>query len=223
MKRIGLIGGTSPESTLYYYGLFVEESHRRFEKNFYPEIVIFSVNFKKFRSFPTWEEKKNYLLEGVRALECSGADIIALTANTPHMVFDDLQSETNRKMISIIDALAEESKRRGFKKLLLLGTKITMTSEFYIERLERHGLEVVIPNESEINEVDRIIFEELALGNLKSKEYLVHLVNKYASEVDAAVLGCTELPLALKEGDTKIPLLDTVKIHVNAILQAAME
>ncbi len=223
MKRIGLIGGTSPESTLYYYGLFVEESHRRFEKNFYPEIVIFSVNFKKFRGFPTWEEKKNYLLEGVRALECSGADIIALTANTPHMVFDDLQRETDRKMISIIDALAEESKRKGFKKLLLLGTKITMTSDFYIERLERHGLEVVIPNESEINEVDRIIFEELALGNLKSKEYLVNLVNKYASEVDAAVLGCTELPLALKEGDTKIPLLDTVKIHVNAILQEAVE
>ncbi len=223
MKRIGLIGGTSPESTLYYYGLFVEESHRRFEKNFYPEIVIFSVNFKKFRDFPTWEEKKNYLLEGIRSLECSGAEIIALTANTPHMVFDELQKESKTRMVSIIDALAKESKRKGFKKLLLLGTKTTMTADFYRKRLEGHGLEVITPNDEEMDEVNRIIFEELALGELRSKGYLVNLVNKYAPQVDAAVLGCTELPLALKEGDTDVPLLDTVKIHVNAILRAAME
>ena len=223
MKRIGLIGGTSPESTLYYYRGFVELSRKRFDKNFYPEIVIFSLNFKKFRDFATWDEKKEYIMEGIRALECSGAGVISLTANTPHIIFDELQRETKVKMVSIVDAVAEEAIGRGFQSVLLLGTKITMTSEFYIQGLRKHGLEVMVPTEEEIEKVNRIIFDELALGDFKSRCELVRLIDSYADRADAAILGCTELPLALRDGDAKIPLLDSAKIHVKAILEEALK
>ncbi|AGB04994.1 aspartate racemase [Aciduliprofundum sp. MAR08-339] len=223
MKRIGIIGGTTPESTMYYYRNFVEISRKRFEKNFYPEIVIFSLNFKKFRELPDWRKKKEYIMEGIRALENAGAEIIALSANTPHIIFPELQKESRVKMVSIIDAVAEEAKRRNLRKLLLLGTKITMTSEFYILGLINHGLEVLVPNSREIDEVDRVIFEELSFGNTKSKGYLVELIESYRGEIDAAILGCTELPIALHEGDTSVPLLDTARIHVNAIINEALK
>jgi len=223
MKRIGLIGGTSPESTLYYYGSIVELSRNKFEKNFYPEVVIFSLNFKKFRELPTWDEKMDYIMEGIRALECSGAEVISLTANTPHKVFPQLQERTGARMVSIIDAVAEEAKRRGYRKLLLLGTKITMSSRFYIDGLEKHGLEVLVPNQEEMDRIDQLIFQELAIGNFDCKDYLVNLINGYAGKVDAAILGCTELPLALKEGDTEIPLLDSARIHVEAIVEEALK
>ncbi len=223
MKRIGIIGGTTPESTMYYYRNFVEISRKRFEKNFYPEIVIFSLNFKKFRELPDWTKKKEYIMEGIRALENAGAEIIALSANTPHIIFPELQKESRVKMVSIIDAVAEEAKRRNLRKLLLLGTKITMTSEFYILGLRNHGLEVLVPNSREIDEVDRVIFEELSFGNTKSKGYLVELIESYRGEIDAAILGCTELPIALHEGDTSVPLLDTARIHVNAIINEALK
>ncbi len=223
MKRIGLIGGTSPESTLYYYHNFIEISRKRFERDFYPEIVIFSLNFKEFRRLPNWEEKKRYIMEGIHALECSGVEVIGLAANTPHIIFNELQKDTRVKMVSIIDAVAEEAKRMGFRKLLLLGTKTTMTSEFYVAGLKKHDLNVVIPKNNEIEEVNRIIFKELSLGYMGSKEYLIDLVNRYSQSVDAAILGCTELPLAIKDGDTKIPLLDSARIHVNALLAEALK
>ncbi len=223
MKRIGLIGGTTPESTLYYYRSIIEESRSRFEKNFYPEVVIFSLNFKKFRELPDWKEKKKYIMEGIRALESSGAEVIGLTANTPHIIFDELQWETKARMVSIIDAVAEEAKRRGFMRLLLLGTKITMTSEFYLNGLKKHGVTALVPGERDIEEVNRIIFEELAFGNLRSKGYLVNLVNSYSGKLDAAILGCTELPLALKEGDTKIPVIDSARVHVKALIEEALK
>ncbi len=223
MKRIGLIGGTSPESTLYYYQSFIEISRDMFEENFYPELVIYGLNFKKFRSLPTWDEKREYIMEGIRALECSGAEVIGLSANTPHIIFHELQRGTKARMVSIIDAVAQEAKRRGFHSLLLLGTKITMTSEFYRRGLEKHGLTVTVPDEEEIEEVNRIIFEELALGNTGSKGYLVNLVEKYSKDVDAAILGCTELPICLKEGDTTVPLLDTARIHMRALVEEALK
>ncbi len=223
MKRIGLIGGTSPESTLYYYSKLVEESRRRFEINYYPEIVIFSLNFKKFRELPTWKDKKEYIMEGIRALETSGAEIIALTANTPHIIFDELQSLTDKKMVSIIDAVGNEAKRQNLKSLLLLGTKVTMTSGFYREKLENMGFIVLIPSEREMEEINRIIFEELATGSLKSKDFLVSVVEKYEDAVDGVILGCTELPLALYKEDASIPLLDSAEIHVRAILDEALK
>ncbi len=220
MKRIGIVGGTSPESTVYYYKNFIEISRELFPKNFYPEMLIFNINFKKFKDLETWELKEKYLLESIRALENAGAQVIGIAANTPHMVFDSLKIKAKAKMVSIIDAVAQEAKKRGYKKLLLLGTKTTMTSGFYVEKLKKYGFMVDVP-EDYIDVIDRIIFNELSQGILKSKNTLKGIVEKY--DVDAIILGCTELPLALKEGDTKTPLLDTAEIHMRRLIEEAME
>ncbi len=225
MKRIGIVGGTTPESSVYYYRNFIEISRELFENDFYPEMVIFNLNFKKFKSAKNWTDKENYLLEVIRALERAGAEIIALSANTPHIVFDSLAKKTKARMISIIDALAEEAKNNGYKKLLLMGTKTTMTSGFYKEKLEAHGFEVIIPEEY-VDEIDRIIFQELGHGILKSKNFLLEIIENYRKkheDLDAVILGCTELPIVLKDGNTSIPLLDTAKIHMRKIIEEAMK
>ena len=225
MKRIGIVGGTTPESSVYYYRSFIEISRELFENDFYPEMIIFNLNFQKFKGARDWNAREMYLLEVIRALERAGAEIIALSANTPHIVFDSLSKKSKAKMISIIDALAEEARKRGFRKLLLMGTKTTMTSGFYKEKLEKYGFEVVVPEEY-VDEIDRIIFQELGHGNLKSKNFLIEIVENYKKkyeDLDAAILGCTELPIALKDGDTSIPLLDTAKIHMRKIIEEAMK
>ncbi len=128
-------------------------------------------------------------------------------------------------MVSIIEAVANEAKRRGLKKLLLLGTKTTMEMPFYREALEkRGGFQVVVPDGEERERVNSIIFNELALGKMESKPYLVELVEKYAREgVEGVILGCTELPLAIKPGDVGIEVLDSAEIHMRALIEKAME
>lgn len=116
MKWIGLIGGTTPESTEYYYRKYIEISRELFEPYFFPELVVFSMNFKTFKDNPRgWEGRKEMLIEAAKALERAGAEVIGIAANTPHIVFPDVQEAVNAEMVSIIDAVAEEARRRGLK------------------------------------------------------------------------------------------------------------
>ncbi|WP_324735699.1 amino acid racemase [Thermococcus sp. SY098] len=226
MKRIEIIGGMSPESTLYYYKKFIGISREKFEPYFYPELIIYSINFKEFKDNPNgWEGRKRILINAAKALERAGAEVIGIAANTPHMVFPDVQRAVNVEMVSIIDAVAEEAKRRGLRKLLLLGTKTTMTMPFYKEALKEKGFEVIVPNENEIEEINRIIFEELMFENLNSKLWLIELIERYAEkrEIEGAILGCTELPLAIKPEDVSVEVLDTAEIHVRALIKKALE
>ncbi len=225
MKKIGIIGGMSPESTLYYYKKFIEISREKFEPYFYPELIIYSINFKEFKDNPNgWEGRKKILINAAKALERAGAEVIGIAANTPHMVFSDVQRAVNVEMVSIVDAVAEEAKRRGLRKLLLLGTKTTMTMPFYKEALKEKGFEIIVPNENEIEEINRILFEESVFGNFKSNPYLLDLIEKYISEqgIEGVILGCTELPLAIKPGDVSAEVLDTAEIHVRALIEKAL-
>lgn len=114
MKKIGIIGGMSPESTLYYYKKFIEISREKFEPYFYPELIVYSINFKEFKDNPDdWEGRKRILINAAKALERAGAEVIGIGANTPHMVFLDVQKAVNVEMVSIIDAVAEEAKKEG--------------------------------------------------------------------------------------------------------------
>jgi len=127
-------------------------------------------------------------------------------------------------MVSIVEAVAMEAERRGLKRLLLLGTKTTMEMPFYREALEEKGFQVVVPSEGEREMVNSIIFNELALGKLDGKPYLVELIEKYARRgVEGVILGCTELPLAIKPGDVSIEVLDSAEIHMRALIERAME
>ncbi|HDZ35606.1 MAG TPA: aspartate/glutamate racemase family protein [Thermococcus sp.] len=226
MKKIGLIGGTTPESTCYYYRNYIRLSREKFGPFTFPELIIYSINFEEFKNNPRgWEGRTEILINAAKALERAGAEIIALTANTPHIVFPEVQKAVNVPMVSIIDTLIEEMKKRGVRKVLLLGTKTTMTADFYKNALCEAGFEVITPNEEEIDEINRIIFEELAFENLKSKSHLIDLVERYAQEkgVEGVILGCTELPLAIKQGDVPVEVFDTAEIHMRKLIELAAE
>ncbi|USS40705.1 amino acid racemase [Thermococcus aggregans] len=225
MEKIGIIGGISPESTLYYYKKYIEISREKFEPYFFPELVIYSINFKEFKDNPEgWEGRKRILINAARALERASAEVIGISANTPHMVFPEVQKAVNVKMVSIIDAVAEEAKKKNLKRLLLLGTKTTMSMPFYKNALEEKGFEVIVPEEEEIGKINRIIFEELMFENFKSKKWLLDLIEKYAKNenVEGVILGCTELPLAIRQGDVSIEVLDSAEIHMRALIEAAL-
>ncbi len=226
MKRIGIIGGMTPESTCYYYQKYIRMSREKFGPFTFPELIIYSINFEKFKnSSRGWEGRTEILLNAARALERAGAEIIAMSANTPHIVFPEVQKAINVPMVSIIDALIEEMERRGVKKVLLLGTKTTMTADFYRNALKEAGFDVVTPAEEEIDRVDGIIFGELSFENLKSKPYLMKLVERYAREkgIEGVILGCTELPLAIKSGDVSVEVFDTAEIHMRKLIELASD
>ncbi|NJF24841.1 aspartate/glutamate racemase family protein [Thermococcus sp. Bubb.Bath] len=226
MKKIGIIGGTTPESTCYYYQNYIKISREKFGPFTFPELIIYSINFKEFQNNPRgWEGRTEILINAAKALERAGAELIAMSANTPHIVFPQVQKAVNVQMVSIIDALIEEMRHRGVKKVLLLGTKTTMTADFYKNALKEAGFEVIVPNEEEIERVDGIIFSELSFENLESKPYLVELVEKYAREngIEGVILGCTELPLAIKPGDVSVEVFDTAAIHMRKLIELAAE
>ncbi len=226
MKRIGIIGGTTPESTCYYYRMYMDISRRKLGNHMYPPLLIHSINFHQFMNNPDgWEGRKRMLIDAARSLERAGAEIIALSANTPHIVFDDIREAVSVPMVSIIDTLVEEMRRKGVRKPLLLGTKTTMGSGFYTGKLEGAGFQVVVPQEEEQEEINRIIFEELALEKMDSRGWLLKLVERYAVEkgVDSVILGCTELPLAIREGDVPVMVLDTARIHMEKLIDLAIQ
>jgi len=220
MKKIGIIGGLSPESTLYYYEKFVEFSRKMFSPSYYPEVVIYSVNFGEFEKVD-WDKRTRILVNAATSLAKAGAEIIGIAANTPHKVFPFVKKSVNVKMISIIDVVGKEANRRNLRKLLLLGTKITMEEGFYAAELKKFGIEAITPEEDERKEVDRIIREELTFRDFKSKNYLVKLIEKYSNAVDGVILGCTEIPLVIKEKDVSIPVLDSATLHVRALIEEA--
>ncbi len=218
MKRIGLVGGLSPESTLYYYSEYIRQSREVLGNNRYPEMIIHSINFGEFLS-SDWERRLEILSSAVRSLEKAGAEVLAIASNTPHKVLPELEKVTSLEFVSIIDAVAKRAEERGLRKLLLTGTRTTMTEEFYRKELEERGFEVTIP--AEVDEIHEIIFQDLVFGDLSRKSRLVEIINGY--DADAVILGCTELPLAVKEGDVKMEVIDSAKEHVRAILRKALE
>lgn len=224
-KRIGILGGISFESTIKYYELILRTYYEQNMDYYYPEIVIFSLDFQKFTDFENENNKRQYIkyiLEGINSLEKAGVEFVLMAANSPHAVFEELEILSNIPLLSIVKVTAEKAKQEGMKKLLLLGIKFTMQSSFYQNAFKRHGIEVIVPTENEQNYINRIIFDELVIGVFKnkSKNRLLEIINNY--EVDGIILGCTELPLILKQKDTDVKLLDTLKIHANAALNYSL-
>ncbi|MFX0040121.1 MAG: aspartate/glutamate racemase family protein [Promethearchaeota archaeon] len=222
MKRIGILGGMSYESTIKYYDSILQKYFDKYNDYNYPEIIIFSLNFQKVIDYELSREKAkyvDYLMSGINVLENSGVNFIVMAANSPHAVYDDLIKLSKVPILSIVKATAEKAKQENMKKLLLLGIKFTMQSIFYQQYCQKLGIEVITPSEKEQDLIDKIIFDELVIGFFKkvSKEQLIKIINKY-NDVDGVILGCTELPLILTQRDTKVKLLDTLHIHVEATL-----
>ncbi len=221
MKRIGILGGMSYESTIRYYDLILQGYYKKYNDYNYPEVVIFSLNFQKVIDLELGEDKEeyvNYLMTGIKSLENSGASFIIMAANSPHAVYDDLCQLTAIPLLSIVKATLENALDKNMKNLLLLGIKFTMQSTFYQDYSRKLGIRIITPSLKEQNEIDKIIFDELVIGsfNQESKDKIIQIINNY--KVDGVILGCTELPLILNKKDTTIKLLDTIELHVKAVL-----
>jgi aspartate racemase len=224
-KRIGILGGLSYESTIYYYEKINKKYYADYKNFNYPEIVIFSLEFQKLIDFGNSkndEEYFKYLITGISSLENAGADFIIIASNAPHTFYDKVKAQTKVPIISIAEVTAEEARNQAMKKVLLLGTKLTMQSTFYQTAFQKYGIEIVAPKEDEQLEIDRIIFDELVVGTIKeeSKNKLLEIISNY--EVDGVILGCTELPLLINQSDTDKKLLDTADLHTTAALKYAL-
>lgn len=230
MKKIGVLGGMAPESTLEYYRLLNAIPQKENLEEGYPEIIIYSVNFDKFRKIIKSKDESeaiSLLSGGIKSLERAGADFALIASNTPHKFFGEVDENSSIPLLSIVDATGEAAEKKGFEKLGLLGTKITMEGDFYKEVLDKWGINTVSPSEENRGYIDNKISEELTEGKFKeeTKNGLIKTVKELEERenVEAVILGCTELPLILDESDLNIPILNTARIHARKAIDYATE
>ncbi|MCE7981262.1 MAG: amino acid racemase [Caldilinea sp. CFX5] len=225
MKRIGILGGISHESTAVYYQRLHSEYFARRQDYYYPEVIVYSLNFQRFTDYEDRGEMGpyvEYILQGMDALQQAGADFALMAANSPHAVFPQVAAQTALPLLSIVEVTARAAQARGLRRLLLLGIRFTMQATFYADVCVRYGIDVITPDADEQEIINRIIFEELVVGTFRaeSRQLLLRIIEQYP--VDGVILGCTELPLILRSTDTTIPLLDTLTLHVNAAIDYAL-
>lgn len=227
-KRIGILGGMTPESTVTYY----QHIFRRYEELYgdlnYPETVIYDVSFQRFEDWmgeEDWESIEEALQDGLERLAAAGADFAVIATNTMHILFEKLEARSPIPLISIVDAAAEAVEEEGMQVVGLLGTRFTMEKPFYREGLKRHGIEALVPEKEERDYIDRVVFEELSRGLLlpESRNGYLEIINGLVERgAQGVVLGCTEIPLLVTHEHTDVRLFDTAVIHAEKALQHAI-
>lgn len=230
MKKIGLVGGTGPESTIMYYKELNSKIDEATGGKNMPELSIESVNFRRAWELVSSEQHKelaDYLSEKVNNLAAGGAEIIALTAATMHIVFEEIEKNTKVSLVSIPKTVCNELIEKGYKKIGLLGTIFTMEQDFMKKDLLQAGIDVIIPDKVDRELIAKRIYEELELGIVKEstlQEFNV-IINKMQKvhEIEAIVLGCTELPLILNDENCLLPCLDSVAIHIKKLIELARD
>ena len=230
MKIIGLIGGMSWESSLEYYRIINETIKEKLGELHSASCILYSFDFAKIEQLQhegKWRELTELMIEAAQKLERTGAEFIVICTNTMHKMADDIQNNVNIPMLHIADSTAEKILEKELKKVGLLGTKFTMEQDFYKKRLkEKHNIEVVIPADDEREIIHDVIYNELCLGIIKqsSKERFKKIIkNLITNGVEGVILGCTEIPLLLKDKDVEIPLFDTATIHAKATVEFALK
>jgi aspartate racemase len=229
MKTIGLLGGMTAESSAEYYRIINQTAREKLGGIHSARSVMFSVDFEEIdllMESGKWDEIREILIEAARAIERAGADFLVICTNTMHKLVPDIQKKINIPILNIIDATAEQIKIKGFHTIGLLGTRFTMEEDFYRQRLEQeHGLKVLIPLREDIRTVHRIIVEELAIGEIRqvSKQSYWEIMGRLADQgAEGIILGCTEIPLLVRQEEGNIPLFDTTFIHARAAVDYAI-
>ena len=230
MKKIGLVGGTGPESTVMYYKKLNTEIDRLTGGTAMPDIAIESVNFRRawdYVSNEKYDLLTDYLEEKVKSLISGGAEVISLTAITMHMVFDELSKRTDYPLVSIPKAVCEEVVSQGISRVGLLGTVFTMEQDYMKKDLISAGVKVFVPNEKERELIGKRIFEELEMGIVKESTLteFVTIIDRMKGDdgIEGIILGCTELPLILNSDNCPVSCFDTVDIHLKKLVSLAME
>jgi aspartate racemase len=227
-KKIGIIGGLSPESTVSYYLHITRTYVERYGDYGYPEILIYSVNLENYHSWRTenrWDLVAEHLVVAAKSLQKAGADFGLIATNTMHKVFDLVQNAVSLPLIHLIDVTALKAQEMGLKKLGLLGTQYTMSDGFYQEKISRFGLRAIVPHSEDQKIIHKIIVDELVQGKLLEDSRLeyIRVINELTSKgAEGVILGCTEIPLLIKQNDSSVPLLDTAIIHAEAALERAL-
>ena len=228
MKTIGLIGGMSWESTATYYKIINEEIKAHLGGLHSAKILLFSVDFAEIEELQAkdeWERAGRILASVAKNLEVAGADFIAICTNTMHKVEPQISANLQIPILHIATATADELKAQNIDKTILLGTKYTMTQDFYKEKLIEQGIEVFIPNESEIEFINSVIFNELCLGKIlsSSKEKFLQTIDRLVNlGAKSVILGCTEIGLLISQNDLEIPVFDTTIIHAKKCAKMAL-
>ncbi|NQY54444.1 MAG: aspartate/glutamate racemase family protein [Campylobacteraceae bacterium] len=221
MKRIGMLGGMSWESTSLYYKIINEEVNKRLGSLHSAKIILSSVDFyeiEKLQHLNKWNETAYILGMEAKNIENAKADFLIICTNTMHKVYTLIQDEITIPILHIADATAEVLVKDYKKNILLLGTKFTMSEDFYKNRLiNNYDLNIITPNSKDQDIIHKIIYEELCLGiiNSDSKDEYLRIINNLNKDnkLDAVILGCTEITMLINQNDINIDLYDTTKIH----------
>jgi aspartate racemase len=228
MKKIGLIGGMSWESSALYYSLINEFVKERLGGLHSARCIMASVDFAEIERMQTagdWALAADTLAAEARSLEAAGADLIVLCTNTMHKVADPIQAAVTIPLLHIGDVTAEAVTAVGLTTIGLLGTRFTMQESFYTKTMARHGLTVLVPTAEEQAEVNRIIYDELVLGEIRDESrdiYKTVMTNLAYQGAQGVILGCTEIELLISDDDSALPLFPTTRIHAAAAVEAAL-
>jgi aspartate racemase len=229
MKKIGLIGGMSWESTVDYYKILNREVKAELGEPHSAEIIMHSVDFaeiEKLQAAGEWDKLTIKMIKIAQELEAAGAEMLLICANTMHKMAPEVQNNIKIPLLHIADAAAEKIEADGYKKVGLLGTKYTMEGDFYKNRIEdKYNLEVLIPDLETRDLIHQVIYQELVSGILKEdsrdkfKKIITGLEEKGA---EAVILGCTEIPLLIKAEDSSLPILNTTELHAKKAVKFAL-
>lgn len=228
MKTIGMIGGMSWESTLLYYRLINQETKRRLGGHHNARSVMVTLDFEEVERMQRsgdWDGAGRLLAGAAQQLERAGADFIVLCTNTMHTVAHWIESATSLPLLHIADAMADEVQHAGENRVGLLGTRFTMEQPFFRERLERRGIEVLVPDESSRETIHRVIYDELVHGITRDQsreQYRAVIATLAQNGARSVILGCTEIGLLIQQSDSPLPVHDTTVVHATAAVNWAL-
>jgi aspartate racemase len=227
-KKIGIIGGLSPESTVSYYLHITRTYAARFGEDSYPEVIIYSVNLEQYhqwREADRWDLITEHLATVANKLLVSGADFGLIATNTMHKVFGAVQAKTDLPLLHILDPTIEAIHKAGITKIGLLGTRFTMAGTFYRDHLAAHGIDTITPDARDQQMIHEIIVTELVRGviSAESRARYQAVMDRLASAgAQGIILGCTEIPLLIQSEQFPLPLFDTATLHARAALDRAV-
>ncbi|MFW2177739.1 MULTISPECIES: aspartate/glutamate racemase family protein [unclassified Moraxella] len=220
-KTLGILGGMSTESTISYYQAINRAVNQRLGGNHGAKLLIANLDFQQvvaLQKSGDWSGAGELLADYAKRLQVAGADGILIATNTMHKVAPQVQSGIDVPLLHLLEATAKNIQQQGLNKVGLLGTMFTMCDGFYQDFMSQHGIEVIVPNEREREQVHTIIYDELCVGQINATSqqiYLEIIQNLHQAGAEAVILGCTEIGLLVQQTATNVPLIDSTQVHID--------